>query len=68
MCDAAEVQADGDSSFTLIDRRASLVETLSDEELESLKILSGGITIMLVRAYNTPHSVAVAPHLDNINL
>ena len=50
MCDTAEIQADNEGSPSLIDRQPSLVETISDEELETLKILSGGIAIMMVRA------------------
>lgn len=51
VCDIAETQGDNDeNSSALIDRRASLVEAISDAGLESLKILSGGIAIMMVSA------------------
>lgn len=50
VCDAAEIQADDGGTSSLIDRQPGLLETISDEELETLKILSGGIAIMMVRA------------------
>lgn len=50
VCAIAESQDDSEGSSALIDRRASFVETIRDAELESLKILSGGIAIMMVRA------------------
>ena len=52
VCDSADLQANDEGSPSLINRRPSLVGTLSDEELESLKILSGGIAVMMVCACN----------------
>lgn len=61
VCDAAEIQADDEGSSSLIDRQPSLVQTISDEELETLKILSGGIAIMMV-CINPPHPDKRAEH------
>lgn len=56
VCDAAEIQADDEGSSSLTDRQPSLAETISDAELESLKVMSGGIAIMMVRA-RTHHTL-----------
>ena len=47
VCDAADIKADDPGNASL-PWGSSLVEIISDEELETLKILSGGIAIMMV--------------------
>lgn len=51
VCNEVQDQADDESSTILLDRQSSVVDTINNKDLETLKMLSGGIGMMMVRVY-----------------
>lgn len=51
MFNSPDPQDDADASEAFVERQPSMVETITDDALDALKILSGGIASIMVNSH-----------------